>query len=303
MRTLTTTFLALLLCFMLPVGEAHAKKLGGGFSLGKSYSAPKKPVAPVSSNTSSTTATKQQDGATAANSTAAKPRSGFGGLMGGLLAGGLLGALFFGGAFEGIQIMDVLLIAVVGFILFKLLSGRRAAAQPQPAYAGAGANGGQPEWRETPAEEPVMAREVPRTPEFGGGLSSGLAEAELQLPSWFNKKAFLDQACSHYTHLQRAWDKQDWAEIETYTSPELFQALQQERAKLPQQQETRVESVMAELINFIDEGEQVIVSIHFYGWMREDETTGTDEFSEIWHLSRDMNAEKADWFIVGIEQP
>ena len=181
MRTLITSFLALLLCFMLPIGEAQAKKLGGGFTLGKTYTAPKKPTAPASSTT--TTASKQQD--TATTPTAAKPRSGFGGLLGGLLAGGLLGALFFGGAFEGIQIMDVLLIALVGFILFKLLSGRRASA-PQPAYAGATAgNAAEPQWRHAGAAHETPAPAVPATP-AATGFDGVLARAELDLPARFN---------------------------------------------------------------------------------------------------------------------
>lgn len=308
MRTLITSFMALLLCFALPMGDAHAKKLGGGFSLGKSYSTPSKPAAPGSANTSGTssnTAAKQQDSTANAAAPAAKPRSGFGGLMGGLLAGGLLGALFFGGAFEGIQIMDVLLVALVGFILFKLFMSRRTQAQPQPAYAGAGEapTGAAPQWGQQ-AEPVSESRFEPKVPvaTYSGGLGSQLGAQALNLPAWFNKNAFLEQACSHFTHLQSAWDRQDWDEIGSYTSPELFEALKKERAGLPAEQQTKVESVMADLVNFIEEGDQVVVSIHFYGWIREDEASGTTEFGELWHLSRDMSTENADWFIVGIEQ-
>jgi len=78
--------------------------------------------------------------------------------------------------------------------------------------------------------------------------------------------------------------------------------LQQERAKLPEQQHTEVDSVMAELVNFIDKGDHVVASIHFYGWIAESGQP-TSEFSEIWHLNRDMSREGSDWVIVGIEQP
>jgi predicted lipid-binding transport protein (Tim44 family) len=85
-------------------------------------------------------------------------------------------------------------------------------------------------------------------------------------------------------------------------SDEMFAALQQERAKLPEQQHTEVDSVMAELVNFIDNGDHVVASIHFYGWIAESGQP-TSEFSEIWHLNRDMTADGSDWKIVGIEQP
>ncbi|MBV1789072.1 TIM44-like domain-containing protein [Marinobacterium sp. D7] len=292
MRTLTTSIFVILLSFLIPMEEAQAKRLGGGFSLGKSYTAPKK-VSPTP------TYTKQQDAQSPTSptqTTATAPRrSGFGGLMGGLLAGGLLGALFFGGAFEGIQLMDILIFGLIGFVLFKLFAGRRQSQQP--AYAGMGSSNQQQntQWR--------AQSEQPQPPIYDGGIGSALAEPELKLPEWFNKKAFLDQACNHFSSLQKAWDESNWDEIRSYTSPELFEELKAQRARFPERQHTEVVSVMADLINFIDEQSQVIVSLHFYGWLREDEQGGTAEFSEIWHLSRDMTVESADWFIVGIEQP
>jgi len=299
MRTLTTGFLILLLGLLMPMEEAHAKRFGGGFSLGKSYSAPKR-VAPAPA------ASRTQDAQKATNPNqagATTRRSGFGGLLGGLLAGGLLGALFFGGAFEGIQLMDILLIALVGFILFKLLARKKSA---QPAYAGASATA-EPEPQAQPWGAQRRQAEPQPQPEpaswSGSADDSHLAEPELKLPQWFNKDAFLTQACDHFTSLQKAWDESNWDEIASYTTPELCAELKAQRARFPERQHTEVVSVMAELVNFIDEQSQVIASIHFYGWLREDEQSDTAEFSEIWHLSRDMSVDNADWFIVGIEQP
>ncbi|MGR5470930.1 Tim44 domain-containing protein, partial [Vibrio astriarenae] len=51
-----------------------------------------------------------------------------GGLLGGLLAGGLLAA-FFGGSFEGIQFMDILIIGLIAFVIFKLMRGLLGAKQ------------------------------------------------------------------------------------------------------------------------------------------------------------------------------
>ena len=65
---------------------------------------------------------------------------------------------------------------------------------------------------------------------------------------------------------------------------------------------TEVVSVMAELANFIDNDDHVIASINFYGWLKEDSDQAT-EFSEIWHLRREMNGSDANWMIVGIQQP
>ncbi len=287
MKTLMTTCFALLLGFMLMPQEAEAKRLGGGSSFGKSYTTPKR-VAPAPA--------KEQAADPTSPTKTAGARSGLGGMMGGLLAGGLLAALFMGGAFEGIQLMDILLLAGVGFILFKLFSSKRAQAQrQQPAYAmpdGAMA-------RQAPQPEPA-APVMPAS--AGASTGSDFAPAELNLPQWFNERAFVEGARSHFMNLQTAWDSQNWDEIRDYMSDEMFAALQQERAKLPEQQHTEVDSVMAELVNFIDNGDHVVASIHFYGWIAESGQP-TSEFSEIWHLNRDMTTDGSDWKIVGIEQP
>ncbi|MGB0467838.1 MAG: Tim44 domain-containing protein [Pontibacterium sp.] len=129
-----------------------------------------------------------------------------------------------------------------------------------------------------------------------------MTSAEPEVPAWFNQQAFLDGAREHFIKLQSAWDISDWDEISTYTSAELLDSLKVERAKLPESQTTEVVSVMAELANFTNEADEAVVSINFYGWLKE-EADQTTEFNEVWHLTRDMKADNADWIIVGIEQP
>ncbi|WP_370278404.1 Tim44 domain-containing protein [Pontibacterium sp.] len=296
MRTFLVSLMVVLASFTFTVDYAEAKRLGGGSSFGKSFSTPKKKqVAPAPTQqkqSTATTASKTQQ--------PVKKRSGFGGLMAGLLAGGLLGALFFGGAFEGIQFMDILLLLAFVFIAFKIFSMFRKSQRP-PEYA---TDGAQYEMRperaqkRTAFEEPKVEDVKPSTPAFSSGFGSG----EPQTPEWFDKEAFLAGARDHFGILQRAWDNSDWDEIASYTSEELLNALKEERAKLPESQTTEVVSVMAEMANFITEDDHVVVSINFYGWLKED-SDQTTEFNEIWHLTRDMTVENADWIIVGIEQP
>ncbi|WP_286239659.1 Tim44 domain-containing protein [Neptuniibacter halophilus] len=279
----------------LPIAEqADAKRLGGGSSFGKSFSSPKK-------SQSTPTQQQAQQGSTV-NKTATTPtrRSGFGGMMAGLLAGGIFGALLFGGAFEGLQFMDLLLIAGLIFVVYKIFAMRKP-AQAQNAYASNG-----PQQYEIKPHDQNQQREQaePQAESFKPmpSFSSGWGETSaLQLPQWFNREAFLEGAREHFITLQKAWDENNWDEISSYTSPELFNALREERKRHPQDQVTEVVSVMTELTNFIEQPGEVIVSINFYGWLKEnsDETT---EFNETWHLSRSMNQPNADWFIVGIEQ-
>ncbi|HSG02928.1 MAG TPA: Tim44-like domain-containing protein [Marinobacterium sp.] len=276
-------------CFslMLTLGvplEAEAKRLGGGFSLGKSYTTQKK-VAPAPAPT------KQQSTTNQAGNTQTQPvKPGMGGLVGGLLAGGLLGALIFGGAFEGVQFMDILLIGLVLFLLFRFL-GKRA----QPAYAGAGPV----EASHTP--EPMVRQSADAAPSSStDGLNDDTA---LDIPDWFDADAFVAEAPKHFEQLQHAWDEQNWSEMAEYTSPELLAQLKTNRSVLPEQQKTEVVSCMADLIGFNQNRAETVVSINFHGWIKEQGDDQTTEFSEIWHLSRVAGEEGVSWIIVGIEQP
>ena len=106
MKKLFTLFGVFLvsLTLALTAADANAAKFGGKRSFGKSYrTAPAQQAQPVNSNKP---AAAQPAGAGA-------KRGMLGGLMGGLLAGGLLAWLFGSGAFEGIQMMDMLILAGV----------------------------------------------------------------------------------------------------------------------------------------------------------------------------------------------
>lgn len=295
MRTFFVTLMAVFL-ISLPIAEtAEAKRLGGGSSFGKSFSSPKKAKSAPAQNQAATNNAQKN-----AASTAPKKR-GFGGLMAGLLAGGIFGALLFGGAFDGIQFMDLLLIAGVIFIIYKIMSMRKKAQQPSYANNGPQQYEINPHDQQPPMQKeaaPQEEKEFKPMPSFNSGWGE---TSDIQVPGWFNTDAFLEGARSHFVTLQKAWDESNWAEIKTYTSDEVFQALQQERVKFPADQKTEVVSVMAELANFIDQKDDAIVSINFYGWLKED-SAETTEFNETWHLSRDMTVENSDWFIVGIEQ-
>ena len=284
MKNLWVMVLAFCLVAVVP-HQAEAKRFGGGFSSGKSFSMPKKAaptkaVAPKSATTPTT---------------AKKP--GMGGLMGGLLAGGLLGALFFGGAFEGIQLMDILLVALVAFLLFRLFG-----AQRRPAYSSA-------DQQHAANPNPFMSRQndalervSPTQTQSLGESASAIDSAVIETPEWFDADAFVAGAPEHFKQLQSAWDQQAWAEIATYASPELSEVLKSNRSVLPDNQTTEVVSVLAELANFQTVDGQHVVSVAFHGWIKENNATQTTEFSEAWHLARDEKHASGNWTLVGIEQ-
>jgi len=107
------SLIALLMVSVAVSPIAEAKKFGGGKSFGKSFK-----TAPAPKQQSQNTSTINKDTSKAAQTSGKKGL--MGGLLGGLLAGGLLAA-FFGGAFEGIQFLDILIMGLIAYFAFKFL--------------------------------------------------------------------------------------------------------------------------------------------------------------------------------------
>lgn len=281
---------AILFTFTLTLDEAHAKRMGGGKSFGRSYQ-----TAPAPSRNSADAPAQRQQAA-APGRTANKGGL-MGGLLGGLLVGGLFAALFAGGAFEGLQLMDILIIAALAFIILKVIRGLRqgpAVARspaPQPAYAGAGQGA-------TPAPVFGARREAPAAAPLGSGNSHAVP---FNLPLGFDSPAFLDGAKEHYRVLQDAWNRNDLPKIQEYMAPELYADLKAERASLASNPQTEVLGVDAELVRADQQFGKAEVSIRFSGRVR-DAAEGSDEaFVDIWHLERDYTKDDAPWFITGMQ--
>lgn len=297
MKTLWA-LVAILFTFTLVVDEAEARRMGGGKSFGRSYQ-----TAPAPSRSNADAPARKQD--MAGKQAPGAGRGMMGGLLGGLLVGGLFAALFAGGAFEGLQMMDILIIAALAFVIFKLIRGMRQgpapARGPQPAYAGAG--------QQTPSQQAASQQASPQ-PVFGARreapvdapVSSAAAHAvPFNLPLGFDTPAFLDGAKDHYRILQDAWNKNDLPKIQEYVTPELYADLQAERAALPAQQHTEVLSVSAGLVRADQQFGNAEVSIRFVGRYRDTVEGVEEDFVDIWHLERDYSKDDAPWFITGIQ--
>jgi predicted lipid-binding transport protein (Tim44 family) len=289
MKTILTFVLALITVSVLNIPDAEAKRMGGGSNLGRQTTMPRQAPAPAAAPTQA-----QRPGAAAP---AAGGASRWLGPLAGLAAGGLLASLFFGGAFEGMAGMDWLLIgalAIGAFFLFRALR-KRAAAGPIPAMgrmgpAGAAAGG--------PAGYGAMGGfESPMTPAADTGVGPD------ESPAWFDGPAFAEGSKSHFIRLQAAWDRADWNEIRTYTSPALFAELQAEHPRSATQgQETEVVRINAELLQVQRDGDQVVASVRFSGLIREEAKAPAVPFDEVWHVQHAWATRDGDWLIAGIQQ-
>ena len=291
MKSIITLFTAFFLMFAV-VSEADAKRFGGG-GFGKSFK-----TSPFASKKAAPAKKDQQQ-----NQAGQKKGGMMGGLMGGLLAGGIFAALLGSGAFEDIQVMDIIIIALLAFLAFKLFKGfMRSKQQAQPRMAADGNNSQRhsfevPRDADADKNSPVQEQEVSATQATGFNQD----EVPFNLPEGFDQQAFIEGSLSHYRTVQESWNKGELDVIEEYVSPELFTALSQQRSKLMVPPQTEIIDLNAEIVRADQAGDSAEISILFRGVCRDDLEKSQDGIFDIWHLQRDLSTEKADWGIVGIE--
>ena len=268
MRHFLVMLMVAVMGFGLAVEHAEARRMGGGGNVGSFSRSADRPAAAPNQAAPARQAQPNQAGG-----------SRMPGMLGGMLAGGLLAALFFGGAFDELRLVDIILIAGLGFLLFRLLARRRTAVA------------GGPKAEPHSHTAPQAFQSAPGAPE--GGSTFG------NLPAWFDRERFLSGAKEHFMTLQRAWDNNDFAGIQEYVTPELYNQLREERSKEPANNRTEVVRLFAELGDVREIGSQAEASVLFHGIL--DENGEQTEFNETWHLFREVR-EGAPWYLQGIEQ-
>lgn len=299
------SLVAILMVSVAVTPIAEAKKFGGGKSFGKSFK-----TAPAPKQQQQNTNSIRQDQAgknTAANSS---KKGLMGGLLGGLLAGGLLAA-FFGGAFEGIQFMDILIMGLIAFLAFKFLRGMLGAKQgsmnqqnargQQPAFGGMGQN----KFEQPTQQQPNVhnfEQAQPQSQGTAGGFGFGAqSDVPHNYPPGFDQVAFINGSREHYRTLQGAWNHNELNTIEEYVSPSLFEDLKAERNKLEGEQHTDVMYVDAEIVRADHDGSKAQLSLQFSGRYRDSAEGIEEDITDIWHLERDLTTDNAPWLIVGIQ--
>jgi predicted lipid-binding transport protein (Tim44 family) len=247
------------------------------------------------------------------------------GLAAGLGIAALLSHFGMGEGMANILMMALLAFAAVFLIRFLMQRfGGGASQRGQLATAGAGS----PPWAATPRSleptlEPVAApRMQPAAPGAGDVSVTGAPLAPLAgaptvapvqvplaltpsapvLPAGFDLPAFERVAKMIFIRLQAANDAADLEDLRQFTTPEMFASARlelQERGGVAQQ--TDVERVDAELIEFTKEDGRQIASVRFHGLVREDKSAEPTKFDEVWHLVKPED-DSRPWAIAGIQQ-
>ncbi len=323
MKRVALTAMIVALALSLPMMDAEAKRLGGGGTSGMKRSVP------TQSSDASKPATAPQQAAAPAQATpgtpaaAAAPKRSWMGPIAGLAAGLGIAALAshfgMGGALANIMTMLLLGVGVallVGFLM-RRFGGNRAQNNNNNnnggmafAGAGAGSNNAAPPYQPyQPAPAPAahlplqsaalalptgasgtnVASYTPVTPLAGNG-------------DGFDTAGFEQIAKRVFIRLQAANDSGDQNDLRRFTTPEMFGVVQQELLdRKVTTQRTDVVKLDARVIERLTEDGQQVVSVRFWGLIRELENAPAEEFDEIWHLVRPID-ESREWAIAGIQQ-
>lgn len=280
-KALMAVFLSVM-ALGLTMGDAEARRLGGGKTLGMQRQAvqpaPAKQVTPASPTSP-------------AAAPAAAPKRNWLGPIAGLAAGLGLAALFSHlGMGEGLAnaVMIGLLLMAALFVFRMLFRRNTPAASPKNQamqYAGAG-----------------HASAAPSPVEHGGGAFAGGVQPASRIPADFDAEGFVRVAKLNFVRLQAANDAKNVEDIREFTSPELFAEIRlqmDERGDV--QQQTDVVRLDAELLEVVTEGNLHIASVRFSGLIREEADSAAVPFEEVWNLSKPVAGDKG-WIIAGLQQ-
>lgn len=293
-KAIIFSFIAIFLATTSMASMAQAKRFGGGSSFGKSFSSPKSMNSPAAKQ-------NLNSAPSAAKSPTATPSraGGMMGILGGLAMGGLLGALFFGGAFEGINFMDILLFAGIAFAIFWWM--RRAARnRTQPEYAHAGPASYQPS---QPESSPTSNTSY--APFSGAEATSSPSKPVI------DHEQIIHAARAIFMRMQASWDAKDMDDIRAFSTADVANHVQSQLLELGNTTtKTEVGMLNAEIADTWIESDLEWVAVHFTAMIKEEtldaegksSKNASHEANEYWMFQHDANSDDPTWYLAGIQQ-
>jgi len=277
--------IALALCIGLTMSlEANAARFGGGKSMGSAPSHQARQTAPSTPAAAPNAAGRPAPAASGA--------SRWLGPLAGLAAGGLLASMFMGDGFQGMQIFDILIMAVIAFLIFRFIAARRRKQQGPQMATPAGPVPYQRENTEQPAQNSM----------FGGMGAASAAAPVINAPAWFNETRFLEAARNHFQSLQQHWDANEMDKIAEFVTPQMLAFLKKERADLGEGfQSTFIDNLTVQLDGLDDRADKTIATLTFSGVSKTSRFDQGEVFSESWNMERPQG-DNQPWLVAGIRQ-
>lgn len=319
-----------ILALVLTMGtlDAHAKRLGGGKSVGKqSSNVTQREAAPATPAPPAQNAAPAKPTAPAAAPAPAPAKKPWGAMLGGLAAGlglaWLAHSLGLGEAFG--QILLIALFALAALFLVRWLMRSRQAAPQQRGLAmqGAGAEPAAVATTRTyspdhvgndasarPWERPqTPPQQTANTPAPASGVRIGAAlQGKPQpwgIPADFDVDGFVQSAKRCFISLQDAWDRSDMAMLKSMMTDEMAaeirDQLAQRHAQFPgRPNKTEVLTLQAQLLGIEEIEGYYLASVEFSGVIREDDSAGPGPLREVWNMSKPVDG-SSGWLVAGVQ--
>ena len=297
------------LVFMAELADA---RVGGGGSMGsrgsRSYSRPASP----STSPSPYQATPQPARPVSPTPLQPQPagggflRSMAGGLVGGMLGGMLFRSLGFGGGMGGgggIGLFEILLLAGIGYLIYRFIKAKRETAQQSDYTA----------YSSTPTTYDVTPQPVysPQQEDLDRGLSH-----IRQMDASFDEARFSDQVMDTFFKIQGAWMNRDLAPAGGLLTDEIRRIFQDDIDRLVREKRVnRLENIAVRNVEITEawqeQGQDYITTLIYANLLdyTTDDTTGqvvagskTDpvKFEEFWTFTRPVGS--GTWRLSAINQ-
>jgi len=212
-----------------------------------------------------------------------------GGLLGGMLFRGMAGAGGGMGGGGGIGIFEIVLLAGIGYLIYRYVKKRRAASAPT-FYSQAGYQGALPATEAYLTDQPAS-----------DGVDTGLSHVRQMDPS-FDEGRFKDSVMDIFFKIQGGWMNRDLAVLSALSTDEMKGIFQQDLDRLLQdKQVNRLENIAVRSVEISEvwqeAGQDYITSLIYANLLdyTTDDTTGavvsgskTDpvKFEEYWTFTR-----------------
>jgi len=281
-KVLICSILAIFCLMILGAEHADARRFGMGSSFGKSFS---HRTAPRSTFGQKQTMPNKQLGRSNA-----PRRGGMMGMLGGLALGGMLGALFFGGAFEGINLFDILIFGGIAWMIFSLMRRKTQNTTHDYAYAG-----------QQPAQQPTQPDLFTSSEQTSGHM----------LRPDIDEAHFIPAAKDIFIRMQNDWDNKDMKDIRSFCTPEVADKIEADmRALGDASNRTDVTMLHAEIADAWIEADDEWVAVHFNALLKEESlnTQGepieseAHEANETWIFRHSPTSDDPTWYLAGIQQ-
>jgi predicted lipid-binding transport protein (Tim44 family) len=119
------------------------------------------------------------------------------------------------------------------------------------------------------------------------------------VPADFDAAGFEKVAKQVFIRLQAANDAGDQADLRRFTTPQMYASIQHELLERGgKAQRTDVLQLDASVVDVATENGEQIVSVRFWGLVREESEQAAENFDEVWHLVKSGEG----WLIAGIQQ-